>query len=220
MPAEWETAPYIGLDGLTDLILSRTQPGQRRLVALAGPPGAGKSTVSDRLKHALNAERPGLADILPMDGYHYDDAVLNARGHRPRKGAPHTFDLGGLTAMLDRLAQHGGEDIAVPVFDRDLEISRAGGRIISATTRVILVEGNYLLLDAEGWRDLKPRFDLTVFVTADPATLKARLTQRWLGFSYDDAMMDEKLEGNDLPNVRLVLKSSTRPDHVLRTDIA
>jgi len=82
----------------------RTLPkGTRSLVGIAGPPGAGKSTSVEALAEALNGERPERAAILPMDGYHFDDAVLEARGDRVVKGAPHTFDVGGLTAMLDRL---------------------------------------------------------------------------------------------------------------------
>lgn len=153
-----------------------------------------------------------------MDGYHFDDAVLNARGHRPRKGAPHTFDLGGYRAMLDRLRADDATDIAVPVFDRTLEIARAGADIVPGQARIIVTEGNYLLLDADGWRELRGRFDIAVFVTAPMATIEERLRQRWLGFDYDDDALLLKMEGNDLPNVRLVLGSSRQADFTLHTD--
>jgi pantothenate kinase len=162
--------------------------------------------------------RPGIAALFPMDGYHFDDAVLNARGHRPRKGAPHTFDLGGYRAMLDRLRADDATDIAVPVFDRTLEIARAGADIVPGPARIIVTEGNYLLLDADGWRELRSRFDIAVFVTAPMATIEERLRQRWLGFDYDDDALLLKMEGNDLPNVRLVLGSSAQADFTLHTD--
>ena len=204
---------------LVDTLLSDTSD-RRRIVAIAGSPGSGKSTTAEALKELINARRPSCADILPMDGYHFDDAVLNARGHRPRKGAPHTFDLDGFRFMLERLRADDGYDIAVPVFDRSIEIARAGARIIGADARIILAEGNYLLLDEPGWRDLAPLFDLTVMVEASEDVLVARLTSRWAGFSYTPDMMVAKMEGNDLPNMRLVLSKSRVADIVVRSDAA
>ncbi|GGE21503.1 nucleoside triphosphate hydrolase [Aureimonas endophytica] len=205
------------LPALAERLLGEAAPA-RRLVALAGPPGVGKTTTAETLKSLLNEARPGIADILPMDGYHFDDLVLNARGHRPRKGAPHTFDLLGFRAMIERVKRDDGTEIAVPVFDRDLEIARAGGRIIAPTARLIIVEGNYLLLDEEGWRDLKPLFDVTVKLVAEEAVLEARLTQRWQGYGYAGAEMVAKMEGNDLPNMRLVLARSLSSDYEVRSD--
>ncbi len=160
----------VTLAGLTDALLSE-EGERRRIVAIAGAPGSGKSTTAEQLKERLNARRPDVADIFPMDGYHYDDMVLNARGHRARKGAPHTFDLDGFRTTLERLRADDGREVAVPVFDRSIEIARAGGRIIEPATRIILTEGNYLLLDEPGWRDLGPLFDLTVMVEASEETL-------------------------------------------------
>lgn len=211
-------APDITLQDLVQLALRQAGDGRRIVVALAGPPGAGKSTAAGRLTQSLNAASPGVAALFPMDGYHFDDAVLNARGHRPRKGAPHTFDLGGYRAMLDRLRADDATDIAVPVFDRTLEIARAGADIVPGPARIIVTEGNYLLLDADGWRELRSRFDIAVFVTAPMAIIEERLRRRWLGFQYDDAALLMKMEGNDLPNVRLVLGSSGPADATLRTD--
>ncbi len=131
------------------------QPGAgRRLVAIAGPPGAGKSTVARHLEKRLNAARPGSANVLEMDGYHYDDGLLQQLGRAARKGAPDTFDVGGLAHMLTRLRRNDEGPIAVPVFDRKIEIARAGAVLIPADVSVILVEGNYLLLSRPrgiGW---------------------------------------------------------------------
>ncbi len=205
-------------EALAAALLAR-DTGRRVIVGIAGAPGSGKSTTSESLKALINAGRPGCADILPMDGYHFDDLVLNARGHRPRKGAPHTFDLDGFGAMLRRLRTDEGRDIAVPVFDRSIEIARAGGRIIAAATRIILTEGNYLLLDEDGWRDLGALFDLTVMIEANEHVLAERLTRRWQGFDFGPAAIAAKLEGNDLPNMRLVLANSRPADVVVRSDV-
>ena len=180
----------------------------RCMVALAGPPGAGKSHVTETLLR----EVPGAA-LLPMDGYHLDDGLLSARGDLARKGAPQTFDLDGFAVMLERLARDDGRPVLVPAFDRDLEISRAAAREIPAHARLILVEGNYLLLDRPGWRDLAPHFALTVMLQVPRPVLEARLTARWRALPADQARA--KVLQNDLPNVDLVLGASRAPDLIL-----
>lgn len=205
------------LEALGERLLQEPSP-RRRVVAIAGSPGSGKSTAAEQLKERLNAAVPGIADILPMDGYHYDDLVLNARGHRPRKGAPHTFDLDGFRFMLERLRADDGREVAVPVFDRAIEIARAGARIIEPASRIIIAEGNYLLLDEPDWRELGALFDLTVMLQAAETTLVARLTERWQGYGYEGETMRAKMEDNDLPNMRLVLARSRPADLVIRSD--
>jgi pantothenate kinase len=202
------------LDGLAGTILARDR-SRRLIVALAGSPGSGKSTTAEILAERLNAASPGTSDILPMDGFHYDDRVLEARGDRPRKGAPHTFDVDGLAVMLDRLKADDGRAVAVPVFDRAIEIARAGARIITPDARIIIVEGNYLLLDQPDWRALRSRFDLTVMLDVPEEVLRQRLTERWQRLGLAGAALTDKLEGNDLPNMRLVLSRSVPADVVL-----
>lgn len=191
--------------------LAHDQGPSRRLVAVAGPPGSGKSTFAERLHAALAGHMA--AEVLPMDGYHYDDIVLNARGHRARKGAPHTFDVDGFAAMLARLRADDGRDVAVPVFDRSIEIARSGARIIPAATRLVIVEGNYLLLDDPAWAQLRPLFDATVFLRVPETELARRLAARWEGYGMDAATVRAKCEGNDLPNARLVNASSVPADY-------
>ena len=199
---------------LTDYLL-RLNVEKRKLIAIAGAPGAGKSTFVETLREALNRNRPGFACILAMDGYHFDDRVLEARGGRPRKGAPHTFDIGGLEAMLARLSADNGKDIAVPVFDRSLEIARAGAEIIPANARIVLVEGNYLLLDDPEWAVLRPFFGSTIMLDVPREVLIERLCARWRGFGMDEAAVRTKLDANDLPNADLVLSRSVEAQFVV-----
>lgn len=190
-------------------------PGKRHLVGIAGAPGSGKSTLAEALAAHLNTATPGRAAILAMDGYHFDDLVLNALGKRARKGAPDTFDIGGLAAMLHRLRQNREESIAVPIFDRSIEIARAGAALIPQSTEIILVEGNYVLLQEPPWSALADSFDLTALVRVSEDVLRQRLRARWEGFALSEAEIAAKLEENDLPNGRIVSNTSTKFDIAL-----
>ncbi|MEM6711438.1 MAG: nucleoside triphosphate hydrolase [Pseudomonadota bacterium] len=193
------------------------QPGehQRQIVAIAGAPGAGKSTLVARLEATLNAQRSGMAATVPMDGFHFDDGVLEAMGRRAFKGAPDTFDVGGFGAVLKRLKANTEAQIAVPVFDRGLELSRGSARLILQGIRIVLVEGNWLLLDEEPWRDIHALYDVTVMIEVGEDELRQRLTQRWERYGLSDEAMAHKLDGNDLPNGRHVTQKSVTADFVV-----
>lgn len=206
------TAPSIDIAALAALLAEKASGGGRVIAALAGAPGSGKSTVAERLAGALNARTPGLAAVLPMDGYHYDDLHLVPAGLRPRKGAPETFDVGGLYHTLKRIRARDEAFVAVPVFDRDIEIARAGARMISADVPIIIVEGNYLLLGQEPWSRLRPLFDVAVLVDVPEPVLRARLTARWQHYDLTPDEIAWKLDGNDLPNGRFVMAESRGED--------
>lgn len=201
------------VDELAELVASR-RSDSRCLTAIAGAPGSGKSTTAELLVESLNAGVPDSAAVLAMDGYHYDDRVLNERGWRSRKGAPHTFDVGGLAQMLARLRTNDEAEVAVPVFDRSLEIARAGARIIPCSVTHVVVEGNYLLLEAEPWSGLARLFDTTVFIDVSEAELRRRLLDRWSGLS--GRALSEQLDGNDMINVRLIRSHRRAPDVLFR----
>jgi pantothenate kinase len=214
------TTETIDLAGLADLLLKKSKQNQGRLLAaLAGPPGSGKSTLADRLIDLLNADVSdhARAALLPMDGFHYDDILLNALGRRERKGALDTFDVGGLRQMLRRLRDSDDDEdaIAVPVFDRDIEIARAGARLISREVGIIVVEGNYLLLRQPPWAALRALFDVTVMIETDTDTLRERLTQRWQHYQLSPEEIRAKVEGNDLPNGAFVVAESGAADYRL-----
>lgn len=203
----------ITLDELAAELLIRGQT-RRHVTAVAGPPGAGKSTVAEQLAEKLNAADPESAAVFPMDGYHFDDAILNARGWRPRKGAPHTFDVGGFARTLIRLRENTEAEIAVPVFDRAIEIARNAARFIPQSVRHLIVEGNYLLLDKPGWSDLAPLFDTTVFLDVPMEELRRRLAERWSGLEGEALRV--KMEENDLPNAELVVTESRAADFTVQ----
>lgn len=197
------------LDELLSEIERRAQSDARLLVGVAGPPGAGKSTLADRL-HEILTERGQRSAVLPMDGFHLDNAILEQRGDLPRKGAPHTFDVRGLADLL-RAVKAGGE-VFVPVFDRSRELAIAAARCIAPEDRIVIAEGNYLLLDQGRWAGLADLFDLTVMVAPPIEELERRLIARWVRYGLTPAQIEEKVEGNDLPNGRLVLERSRMAD--------
>lgn len=206
------TAPSIDIAGLAALLEEKASAGGRVIAALAGAPGSGKSTVAERLCDALNARRAGMAAVLPMDGYHYDDLHLVPAGLRPRKGAPDTFDVGGFYHTLKRLRARDEDFVAVPVFDRDIEIARAGARMIPAEVPVIIAEGNYLLLGQSPWSRLREMFDLAVLVDVPEPVLRDRLTARWRHYNLTPEEIAWKLDGNDLPNGRVIIAESRGED--------
>lgn len=182
--------------------------GSRILVALAGPPAAGKSTLADALVRRLGDN----AVVLPMDGYHLDNAVLDERGLRSRKGAPATFDVAGFAATLSRVrADRGG--VMVPVFDRRLDLARAGGREIASHHRTILVEGNYLLLGQTPWPSIARLFDTTAFLRVPESVVEERILARWRRYGLDERAARARAMENDIPNAQLVVRAST-PAHL------
>lgn len=201
---------------LARLLLNET--GDRRIiVAIAGPPGVGKSTIAESLCTRINAAQAGICAILPMDGYHYDDIYLEKMQWRAQKGAPHTFDVSGFAHMLDRLAKNHELEIAVPVFDRSIEIARAGARLIPKSVKILLTEGNYLLLDKSPWNELGKYFDHTIMLTAPDETIRQRLKIRWEGFQYSSDEIDAKMMENDQPNVKTVISQSIEAEYEIIT---
>lgn len=197
-------------EALAQDILRRAEGRGRFITALAGPPGAGKSTLAAAVVAALG---PG-ARVVPMDGFHYDDAVLVARGLRSRKGAPETFDVLGFLHLMGRL--RAGGEVAIPIFDRNLELSRAAADVVTDADRLLIVEGNYLLLDEAPWDALQPMFDLTVALEVPESELDRRLLDRWAHHGKTPAEARAWIDGNDLPNIRRVLQGSRPADLVVR----
>ncbi len=179
--------------------------GRRLLVAVAGPPGAGKSTLAEDLAGQIEG-----AAVVPMDGFHLDNSILQARGLLDRKGAPETFDVPGFSAMLTRLQIE--DEVFIPRFDRARDVAVAGAAMVAPSDRILIVEGNYLLLDEAPWDRLAPFWDVTVQISVPLAELERRLIARWRSFGLPDDAAIARAMGNDIPNARRVLARSAQAD--------
>ncbi|MFE7407437.1 nucleoside/nucleotide kinase family protein [Isoptericola sp. NPDC057559] len=186
------------------------------LLGLAGPPGAGKSTVADAL--ARQAEADGMrAVVVPMDGFHLANPVLDALGRRGRKGAPDTFDVAGYVALLRRLRAPGRPVVYAPAFDRGLDAGLAGAVTVAPDVDLVITEGNYLLHDDGGWRDVAPELDAVWWVGCDDTERRRRLVDRHqhLGRSPRDAAAF--VAESDEANARLVGPGAARASYVVTT---
>ena len=205
-----------------DLISSCRKVGGRTIVAIAGPPASGKSTLAEAVVHALNARHSTsapVAALIPMDGYHLDNRVLEARGLLSRKGAPETFDAHGFCSAIKAI-QTAENELFYPVFDRSMDLAIANAIPVHPDTPVVVTEGNYLLMDQDPWRSLADVFSATVFVSPTMDELKNRLQNRWLEHGFDPATALDRASRNDLPNAELVLRSSRNADLTLRQNDA
>ncbi|WP_151523644.1 nucleoside/nucleotide kinase family protein [Serinicoccus kebangsaanensis] len=155
--------------------------GGRAVLGIAGEPGAGKSTLVRLLLGELTAVHgQGWAAHLPMDGFHLADAQLARLGLTDRKGAPETFDVEGYAALLHRVRRPapGSGPVYAPGFERDLEQPLAAALHIPPTARLVLTEGNYLLLRDDRWRAARAQLDAVWWVAVDAGVRQARLVSR------------------------------------------
>lgn len=175
----------------------RSQSSKRLVVAVAGAPASGKTT----LAHDLANRIPNCA-CVSMDGFHLDNPILKHMNLSDRKGSPETFDLDGFKSMIIRLKE--SKDIYVPVFDRLNEQTINCAHLIQKETQIVVVEGNYLLLDEPDWCELKSFWDYSIFLEVDLSIIERRLLDRWSSFDYTGNAAYDKVSNNDLPNAERV----------------
>jgi pantothenate kinase len=211
------------LDDLVAVITAASRPGQRTIVGIVGPPGAGKSTVAAALIEQLNGTgdihraaapaRP--AALLPMDGFHLPQARLVELGRRDRMGAPDTFDVDGFLATLAALRKNEPGTVLAPGFDRTVEEAVPDAIVIGPERSIVVIEGNYLLLDTDGWGAAGALLDVSVFVELDRDVRLTRLIDRHVRFGKSPEAARDWALGPDEANALVITATMVRADHVL-----
>ena len=184
-------------------ILLDTQPG-RIILGIVGKPGAGKSTVTD---HILKNLEPGIASLVPMDGYHLSNKILHEHNSRDRKGAPDTFDALGYIALLTRVKENIDQDIYFPVFHREFEESYGAEGVVRAGTRLVLTEGNYLLLQDPPWAGVFPMLTECWYLAPEEKVRLERLIIRHLHHGHTQEEADFWTYGSDERNAQTVART-------------
>jgi pantothenate kinase len=195
---------------------ARLLTGSRRVaLGIAGGPGVGKSTLAVQLVETLNAETPGLAAYVPMDGFHMKHEKLVALGTAHEKGMPHTFEGAAFAEFLGRLKDATGP-VSGPGYSRKIEDVVEGAFTVPAEARLLVTEGNYLLLANAPWWRVQPLLDLAVFIDVPRDLVRARLLRRHAEEGLFTAERNrEHVDRVDLSNYDLVKRSKSRADVII-----
>ncbi|GGX75981.1 nucleoside/nucleotide kinase family protein [Streptomyces minutiscleroticus] len=201
-------------DDLLRRAAALVRPGRRAVLGIAGSPGAGKSTLAEHLVRELNGAGDPWVAHVPMDGFHLADAELERLGRRDRKGAPDTFDAAGYAALLRRLREEADGDgvVYAPAFERELEQPLAGAIPVPPAARLVVTEGNYLLVDRGDWARVRPLLDEVWFCRPDEEERLRRLVARHERFGKDRDAAVAWAHGTDQRNADLVASTAGRAD--------
>lgn len=202
-------------DDLVHRARTLPQGGRRAILGIAGSPGAGKSTLAEHLVRELNGAGDPWVAHVPMDGFHLADAELERLGRRDRKGAPDTFDAAGYAALLRRLHDEPGDVVYAPGFERVLEQPVAGAIPVPPTARLVITEGNYLLLDTGAWARVRSLLDEVWFCELSERERVRRLVARHEQFGKTHAEAVAWVARSDERNAELVAATRGRADLIV-----
>jgi pantothenate kinase len=186
----------------------------RTIIGIVGKPGGGKSTLS---KYLLKGMDQSLVSVVPMDGFHLSNKVLKDLGRSDRKGAQDTFDVKGFTTLIARIKSDDADPIYYPIFDRAIEESIAAQGVVYPSTRVVIVEGNYLMHDQNGWEEVSPLLDQSWYAYLDEDIRISRLISRHIAFGKDPESAKAWAKGSDQVNAELIELGVARCDFLIRT---
>lgn len=188
----------------------------RAVLGIAGNPGAGKSTLVEMLLARIaSIKGDEWVAHVPMDGFHLADAQLDRLGNRARKGAPDTFDAIGYAHLLERVVRETDSPVYVPGFDRALEQPLAAALVVLPAARLVITEGNYLLLDDPRWARARAAMNAVWFVASEDAVRVERLVERHVRFGKTEAEARAWVAGTDQRNSDLVSCTIGGADRVI-----
>ena len=220
MPERLSLTPQQALSRLVPHILQMESQAHARIaIGIAGGPGTGKSTLAAEIVTMLNATRPGSAQLVPMDGFHMRHAKLEAMGQTDFKGAPHTFEGAEFVSFLHRL-KGARTAVSGPGYSRKIEDVVENAFTIGPDVRVLVVEGNYLLLTEGPFAGVKALLDYAVFIDVPRDLVAARLLKRHAAEGlFSEERNRAHIARNDLPNYDLVTLSQDRADVIIALDV-
>ena len=202
----------LDVDALAARVLSLGSPGGRVIVGLAGGPGAGKSTVAAALAAAL-----GVASaVIPLDGFHLTSGSIAGTELAARRGAPDTFDAAAFVALLRDLRSDPPGAVLAPEFSRVIEDPIPDAIRVEPSTRIVVTEGNYLLLDTEPWRQIRSLLDACWYLEPDDELRRERLVARHIESGKEPGHAYAWTHGPDEANARLIRASRERADLIVR----
>jgi pantothenate kinase len=193
----------------------RLVPGTRVIVGIAGAPGSGKSTFAEWIRQQFG---PGQAVVVPMDGFHLGNAIIDGTPLRQRKGAMDTFDAGGYLSLLRRLVRRDEPVVYAPEFRRTLDEPVAASIAVPAEVPLIITEGNYLLMEQQPWKDIRAQLDEVWFVDTPPALRLSRLVERHVSFGMDRQAAEAWAAGPDETNAVLIQATRPAADRIIPWD--
>ncbi|MEU6203687.1 nucleoside/nucleotide kinase family protein [Micromonospora musae] len=205
-------AQVLTVEELIERARSLAEAGPRQLLGIAGAPGAGKSTLAERIVAGVGSA----ARLVPMDGFHLAQAQLERLGRADRKGAADTFDANGYVSLLRRLHRLEPTSVYAPAFRRDLEEPIAGSIEVPPEVRLVVTEGNYLLLPLTPWDEVRSLLHEAWFLDLDAELRLRRLTARHVAYGRSEAAARAWAMGSDEENATLVVGTAGRADLVVR----
>jgi pantothenate kinase len=196
------------------IVVEYAAASTRTIIGIVGKPGGGKSTLSKFLLKGMDST---LVSVVPMDGFHLSNKVLKVLGRSDRKGAQDTFDVNGFKTLIERIKLDNVDPIYYPIFDRSIEESIAAQGVVHPSTRVVIVEGNYLMHDGDGWQEISPLLDQSWYAFLEEDIRISRLISRHIAFGKDPESAKAWAKGSDQVNAELIEAGVARCDFLIRT---